>query len=323
MQPPEFWSRKPGLIAYALQPLGALYALGGRLRRARTRAHRAPVPVICVGNIVAGGAGKTPTALAIAERVAARDRVPHFLTRGYGGRIRGPHRVDPTRDSYKDVGDEPLLLAAHHPTWVGRDRVASARAAIAAGADLLIMDDGLQNPQLEQDLAFVVIDGAYGHGNGMVMPAGPLREPVMSAFARADAAVVIGDGAPFVPKGVPVLRARMSPKATGMSFSGARVAAFAGIGRPQKFFDMLRQMGAVVVDAVPFPDHYQYSSAILARLEQRAFNQTATLVTTEKDAVRFPAWFRGKAVTVPVSLGFSDPEELDQMLDDLLRIRRR
>ncbi|MEL6281599.1 MAG: tetraacyldisaccharide 4'-kinase [Pseudomonadota bacterium] len=326
MKPPRFWSnspRRPGLAAIALTPLSWIYAMMGRIRRARATPLRPRAPVICVGNIVAGGAGKTPTALAIAERAKARGRTPHFLSRGYGGKIKGPHPVDPGKDASEEVGDEPLLLAAHHPTWVGKDRKATAAAAVQAGADLLIMDDGFQNPDIEQDLAFVVIDAAFGHGNGRVIPAGPLREPIMSAFGRADAAILIGDGNPFVPRGVPVLRARLTPRFTGMSFAGLRVVAFAGIGRPEKFFDTLLAMGAQVVDAVPFPDHHKFSSAILTRLEQRAYANDATLVTTEKDAVRLPAWFRGRAVTVPVTLGFEDPEELDLMLDTLLRPTRR
>ncbi|MEO1274727.1 MAG: tetraacyldisaccharide 4'-kinase [Pseudomonadota bacterium] len=322
MQQPKFWGTAPGLTATLLGPAAALYGLGGRVRHALVNPTKADVPVICIGNLIAGGAGKTPLALAVAARLVARGIAPHFLSRGYRGSIRETHRVDPTRDTAAEVGDEPLLLAAQYPTWTGRDRAASAAAAVAAGAEALVMDDGFQNPSLVKDLSLIAIDAGFGHGNGRVIPAGPLREPLMRGFERADAAVLIGEPAPatawpFVPEGIPLLQARITPRFTGLSLTGAPVLAFAGIGRPEKFFETLRRMGARLVDTQAFPDHHTYSMVILARLEARAHSQGAMLVTTEKDAVRLPRSFQGRAIAVPVSLGFEDPDALDTLLDTL------
>ncbi|MCI4660892.1 MAG: tetraacyldisaccharide 4'-kinase [Neomegalonema sp.] len=322
MQPPRFWANPPhapGLMAHLLKPAAALFSLAGWVRQRRAQPYRAGVPVICIGNLIAGGAGKTPLAIAIAERLAKRDLRPHFISRGYGGSEKGPHRVDIARDTAERVGDEPLLLGAWHPTWVGRDRVASARRAVAEGADVLILDDGFQNPALHKDLSLLAIDGGFGHGNGCVIPAGPLREPLARGFARADAAVIIGEGEPFVPQGIPCLHARLTPQFTGISLTGAPVLAFAGIGRPEKFFDTLRSLGAHLVETVAFPDHHPYGLAILNRLEMRAQSAGAMLVTTEKDAVRFPAAFRGRAMSLPVRMGFTDPEALDALLDTLMQ----
>ena len=199
MQEPEFWSEpadQPSLYTRLLSPAGALFSMGGRVRRAFASPHRSDAPVVCVGNLVAGGAGKTPTVLAVCERLAAMGVSAQILSRGYGGSIVGPHRVDPERDTVASVGDEPLLMAKRFPVWVGADRAASAAAAEAASADVLVMDDGFQNPGLVKDLSILVIDAQYGHGNGRVIPAGPLREPLQEGFGRAHAAVMIGEPAP-------------------------------------------------------------------------------------------------------------------------------
>lgn len=325
MRAPGFWRNppeRPGLAARLLWPASLLYGAATARRLAGAKPHRPRAPVICVGNLVAGGAGKTPTALAICARLAAQGFDAHILTRGYGGAVRGPHRVDPVRDSAAEVGDEALLLAQHRPTWVGADREASAIAAVFDGAEVLVMDDGFQNPAIAKDLSILVIDAGFGHGNACVIPAGPLREPLRAGFARADAAVLIGDpppdrAPPWTPPDLPVLRARLAPLETGLSLAGRRVVAFAGIGRPEKFFETLRDMGAELISATPFPDHHRYATAMLQRLEAKAHAEDAMLVTTEKDAVRFPAWFRGRAMPIPVSLGFEDPLALDALLERL------
>ncbi|MEO1329080.1 MAG: tetraacyldisaccharide 4'-kinase [Pseudomonadota bacterium] len=325
MRAPKFWSNppsRPGLAARLLWPASLVYAAAGAARLRGGRPHRPRAPVICVGNLVAGGAGKTPTVLALCARLAAHGLDAHVLTRGYGGKVRGPHRVDPERDTAEEVGDEALLLAQRRPTWVGADREASAIAAVLDGAEILVMDDGFQNPSIVKDLSFLVVDAGVGHGNGRVIPAGPLREPLRAGFARASAAVLIGDPADdadpiWFPAGLPVLKARLSPLESGIRLSGERVVAFAGIGRPRKFFDTLRSMGAEIVSATAFPDHHRYSTAILQRLEMKAHAEDAMLVTTEKDAVRFPAWFRGRAIPIPVMLGFEDPLAVDALLDRL------
>ena len=322
MRPPEFWSappEAPGATARLLTPFSWIFVLAGRLRRATTRPYHAAAPVVCVGNLTVGGAGKTPTALAICDRLAALGATPHILSRGYGGRLKGPHRVDPAADTAADVGDEPLLMAARAPVWIGADRRKTAEAAVAAGAQVLVMDDGYQNPGLHKDLSILVVDAAAGYGNERVLPAGPLREPLEEGFARADAAILVGQRPPdrpwpWTPPNTPTLHARLSPDTGGASLRGRRVLAFAGIGRPQKFFETLRELGAELVETVGFPDHHVYNAAMLQRLEARATAADAVLATTEKDAARFPPWFQGKAVVVRVALGFADPSAVDELL---------
>ncbi|HYD65959.1 tetraacyldisaccharide 4'-kinase [Azospirillum sp.] len=324
MRTPAFWYRPPTAAALALAPLGALYGLAGRLRFATTRAERAPVPIVCVGNLVAGGAGKTPVALALAEALAARGTAVHFLTRGHGGTERGPLRVDPARHDAGQVGDEALLLASHAPTWVARDRVAGARAAAAAGAEVVVMDDGFQNPHLAKDLSLVVVDGAAGFGNGCLLPAGPLREPVARGLSRADAVVLMGEDRTGVAARVaplPVLRARVEPDADH-GLRGRRVLAFAGIGRPEKFFATLESLGAVLAGRVPFADHHPYTAAEVADLLARAEALNALPVTTAKDAVRLPADVRARVRVLPVCAVFDDAEALGALLDRLPALGR-
>lgn len=326
MRPPKFWDRPPhraGWAATALTPISFIVSAVARLRQRRTTPMKVSVPVVCVGNLVVGGAGKTPTVRAICERLSMRGLTPHILSRGYGGRLKGPHQVDPERDSAQDVGDEPLMLAQDAPVWIGADRRITAEAAIEAGADALVMDDGFQNPQLEKDLSILVIDAAVGHGNGRVIPAGPLREPLSIGFDRADCTVVIGKPAdgrayPTVPKSVPKLQAHLRPTFPEGTLAGRPVLAFAGIGRPSKFFDTLGGMGAQIVERVAFDDHHEYAPAILARLDRRAKQLGASLATTEKDAMRLPPRFRHRVIVVPVRLGFANFALLDALLDQMI-----
>jgi tetraacyldisaccharide 4'-kinase len=318
---PDFWGT-PGLLPTLLSPLGALYGLGATLRRRMATPWRAPVPVICVGNLVVGGGGKTPVAIALAEKLIAMGRTPHFLTRGYGGSTVGPLRVDPERHPAALVGDEPLLLARIAPTWVARDRAAGARNAIARGADVLVMDDGFQNGSLEQDLALIVVDAAYGFGNGKVMPAGPLREPLEAGLERADAMVVIGEDtqgtARFASRRMPVLLARIVPAEGAQELAGKRVLAFAGIARPEKFYRSLRGINCTVTDTVDFPDHYTFSEAELDELLEDAREDNAIPVTTEKDFVRLPPERRGEFHALPIGLRWTEPAELDALLAEAL-----
>jgi tetraacyldisaccharide 4'-kinase len=285
------------------------------------------VPVVCIGNLVAGGAGKTPTAIAVIEALVARGIAVHALTRGYGGSTRGPHRVDPVRDTAGQVGDEPLLLAAFAPTWVARDRVAGARAAVDAGAQMLVMDDGFQNPGLAKTLSLLVVDAGQGFGNGHCIPAGPLREPVAAGLARADAVVLIGSAddaratmARWPALGtLPLLCGEIAPLATGLPLADSAVVAFAGIGRPEKFFATLRACGAHLVAAHPFPDHAPYAPKALRRLVAEARARDAMLVTTEKDAVRLPPALRHEVMALPVRLRLAQPDALDRLLDGLAR----
>ncbi|TFL18425.1 tetraacyldisaccharide 4'-kinase [Jannaschia formosa] len=317
MRAPGFWSRPPGLLSAALAPLGALYASATARRVARPGA-RVGVPVICVGNLSAGGTGKTPTVIALVERLTARGVAAQIVSRGYGGSEEGPLRVDPTRHDAAQVGDEPLLLSAFAPVWVAKDRLAGARAAAEAGADVILLDDGFQNPALVKDLSLVVVDAGAGFGNGRVIPAGPLREPVAAGLARADFTLSIGSDAQqaklSLPKPPPRLRGRLEPLQTGMPWAGVPVFAFAGIGRPEKFFDTLRGLGVDLKGTEALSDHQPLTPALLHRLGERAARLSAQPVTTEKDAVRLPPALRGRVMTLPVRLRLEDWAPLDAAL---------
>lgn len=318
MKAPAFWHRPNSTAASLLAPVGLLYDAASRLKRATRDSKKAAAPVICVGNLVAGGAGKTPVALAIAE--VFRDRRIAFLTRGYGGREAGPVQVDMRIHSARDVGDEALLLARTATTWVARNRPAGADAATNAGADLLIMDDGFQNPALTKDISLIVVDGATGFGNGRVMPAGPLRETVTRGLSRADAVIIVGDDHANVEASiggqVPVFRARLKP--TSDHLTGRRVVAFAGIGRPQKFFETLLEMGCKIVARHEFGDHQPYKPDQIMRLCEEAAALDATPVTTEKDLVRLPPEARAMVEALPVALVWDDPDAITALLKDRL-----
>lgn len=324
MRPPEFWTRDDGR-ARLLEPLGRAYGLAGRWRRRLTRPFRAPVPVVCVGNLTVGGSGKTPTVLAIAKRLLERGVRVHVLTRGYGGRVRGPLMVDPAQHDARGVGDEALLLAEVAPTWVARERRAGALAAAQAGAELILMDDGFQNPTIRQDVGLLVIDGEAAFGNGRVLPAGPLREPVADGLARASAAVIVGpdphDLDQALPEALPRLRAEIRPAANAGRWSGLQVVAFAGIGRPEKFFQTLAALGADVVVRRTFPDHHAYRREELEALMRLSKEHGATLITTAKDWVRLPDALRPRVSVLPVELVWQDPEALDRVLVPALRSR--
>jgi tetraacyldisaccharide 4'-kinase len=304
--------------------LGAAYAAAACARQVLARPTRVERPVICVGNINVGGAGKTPIVLALAKALGARGVKPHLLTRGYGGSEAGPLRVDPSRHGFAQVGDEALLLADAAPTWVSHDRVQGARAAIAADADLIIMDDGLQNPGLAKDVSLVAVDGEYGFGNGQVLPAGPLREPLSAGLARVQAAVLIGEdrhglGAELARR-VPVIEARLEPEpAARAAFAGKRVVAFAGIGRPEKFFATLEGLGAILVDRVPFADHHAFRPEEIERLRADAARENAVLVTTAKDAARLPRAMRDRVEILRVDLVWRDLAKLEALLVPILR----
>lgn len=318
MRAPEFWRHSGGAMPALLSPLGLLYGTAARLREAAATPWRAPVPIVCVGNLTVGGAGKTPTALALGAILRSWKLRVMFLTRGYGGRLRGPVEVDPARHGARDVGDEPLLLAARAPTWVARDRKDGARAAIADGADVVIMDDGLQNPALRKDLRLVVVDGGAGFGNERVLPAGPLREPLARGLARASAFVLIGDDerglAPRLARHAPVLRVRLVPDARARALAGVAVHAFAGIARPEKFFATLAALGARVAGTHAFADHHPYSEAELALLADAAARAGAILVTTAKDFVRVPERRRAAVTPVGVDLVFDEPKSIESLL---------
>lgn len=329
MRAPEFW-RTDGALSRALLPVGFALGAMARLRWSLVKPWRASVPVVVVGNLVAGGAGKTPIAISLAIELGRRGRRVHCLTRGYGGRLAGPVRVDPARHTAADVGDEALLLAQHAPCWVAADRPLGARMATGEGADILVLDDGFQNPALAADLSLVVVDGAYGFGNGRVMPAGPLREPIADGLARAGAVVLMGqDEAGVLPvieaerPSLPVLRARLLPGPEGDGFAGRRVLAFAGIGRPEKFFRMLADLRADLVGRESFADHHRYTPDEIMRLVERASQLRASTVTTAKDAQRLPPEARAMVEVLTVGVGWKDPVSLDRVLTPILGGRER
>lgn len=318
MRAPEFW-RRDGLVPSFLAPLAWGFDAAGRARRSMVRPSQAPLPIVCVGNLVAGGAGKTPVAMAIGARLRQLGRRVHFLTRGYGGHARGPLRVDTERHDTGDVGDEALLLAHVAPTWVSRDRPAGARAAAEANAEVVVMDDGHQNPALAKDLSIVVVDSAYGFGNGRIIPAGPLREAVRAGLARADAVVLVGPGdsgfdGRLDGSGAVVLHATLEPTPDSMGLAGKPVVAFAGIGLPDKVFATLAAMGCKLLGRHGFPDHHRYTADEIMSLVEEATARNATLVTTEKDYVRLPAEARPMVEVLSVRVAWTEPETLDDML---------
>lgn len=318
MRPPDFWSRspqRPGLVARLLWPLGALYGAIVRARLKRPPQWRAPVPVICVGNLTLGGAGKTPVAMAILDRLIAMRAAPTALSRGYGGSLNGPISVEPDHLA-SEVGDEPLLLARHAPTVIAKDRAAGARACISAGARVIVMDDGFQNPAIAKDLSIAVVDSESGFGNGRVFPAGPLRESAKDGLKRADAVILMGRG-PFDPGHPRTLRASLrAPLAA--AFDGRRVVAFAGIGRPEKFFETLERAGAEIVAVFAYPDHHPYDDDDLQRMRALAKARGAALATTEKDFIRLSPRRRVGILTLPVEARFEDERALDDLLTSVL-----
>jgi tetraacyldisaccharide 4'-kinase len=319
-QAPDFWAR-PGLLSDLLSPLAWGHAGLSAARRALTRAKHVGVPVLCVGNLVAGGAGKTPVVLSLAQMLSGAGHRPQILSRGYGGSLAGPKRVDPALHSAAEVGDEPLLLARAAPTWIGRDRVATAAAAIAQGAELLLLDDGFQNPLLHQDLALVVVDGEYGVGNGRVIPAGPLREPARVGLARAQAVVLMGAGKnDLALAGTKTLKAKLVTRDAD-PLKGKRLVAFAGIGRPQKFFATLKELGAVLVAERGFPDHHRYHEAELDQLAREAANQDATLITTEKDWVRLDPRWRMRVAALKIEVQWEDRAAVLALLATVVKAR--
>jgi tetraacyldisaccharide 4'-kinase len=323
MRAPGFWWKPGHPAAWLLSPIGAIYGAVTGARMRRTGAGAA-VPVICVGNLVAGGAGKTPVALALAVRLRSLGRAPVFLTRGYGGRITAPTLVDLASQDAAETGDEPQLLAMSAPTVVSPRRQAGAALAATLG-DVIVMDDGLQNPGLAKTLALAVVDGETGIGNGFCIPAGPLRAPLAAQWPHVDAVIVLGSGAAgdataeaAARAGIPALRARLVPTADAAGLAGRRVLAFAGIGRPEKFFATLRDLGADVAARLAFGDHAPYDAGTLRVLREQARTQDLALVTTAKDMARLRAGTPGDSLAdvtvVAVEAKFSDEPALDALL---------
>ena len=333
MREPGFWYRPRSPKSLLLSPLGALYG-AITARRMLRQGFDAGIPVICVGNYHVGGAGKTPTVLALSRLLRELGETPVVLSRGYGGRLHGPVMVDRDRHTAADIGDEPLMMVRDVPVAVARDRLDGIALAKSQGATVILMDDGFQNPHLLKDTSLIVIDSERGLGNGKVFPAGPLRAPLKTQLARTDALVLIGDGraandvaSELAKRNKPELRARLKPDAASLAqLSGKQVFAFAGIGDPERFFRTLRTSGIAVARTRPFPDHHMFSDNEIAALGAEASREQLTLVTTEKDLARL----RGRAgvpdgiVPFAVQLEFNEPAKLRQLISDhLYKARER
>ena len=329
MRAPGFWWRPPGVLARLLAPIGWLYG-AITLRRMRRQGSDPGIPVICVGNFIAGGAGKTPTAIALAGLLAQRGETPFVLMRGYGGALRGPVEVHAAHHAAHAVGDEPLLMARHARTIVARDRAAGAALARALGASVIVMDDGLQNPALAKRLRLAVVDGASGTGNGYCLPAGPLRAPLDGQLAEVHAVLVIGGGSlgealadVARAQGVVVLQARLEPSQEAVSrLQGQAVLAVSGIGRPEKFAATLREAGARIVAERAFGDHHAYTQRDVTALVEEAQLYDCPVATTEKDMVKLePLWpheERHRLLPVPVSLVFAELGQVEAMVSAAL-----
>jgi len=330
MREPGFWHGPASLNSHLLRPLGALYGAIAA-RRLQRRGLHAGIPVLCVGNYHVGGAGKTPTVLALSKLLRDLGETPVVLSRGYGGKLRGPVRVDPARHAASDVGDEPMMLAGQLPVVVSRSRAEGIPLVRAQGATVIVMDDGFQSPAVVKDASLIVIDGGRGLGNGQVFPAGPLRAPLQPQLARTDALIIVGNGAAaasvaaeIAAQGKPVLRAHLKPDAAQVtSLSGKRVLAFAGIGDPARFFNTLRANGVDVVRERAFADHHPYSQSEIENLIDQAKRDALTPVTTEKDLARLrqggslPDWAQ-PVVPFAVTLEFDDAARLRKFVADRL-----
>ena len=317
MKAPKFWYAPDSIKARLMTPLAYAFQAGALIRRVLARPYRASIPVICVGNVVAGGSGKTPTALALAALLQKHGQKPVFVTRGYGGAQKGPLRVDDAHHGPIDVGDEALLLSRQAPVWIGRNRVKAIREA-EKFASHIIMDDGLQNPHIKPHLSLLVIDGAVGFGNGQMIPAGPLREPLSQALDRVAALLVVGDEK-IDGHGKPLFRARLTPVIPDMFPRDASFLAFAGIGRPEKFYALCRKAGLKIAATKDFADHHSFSLKELEALDQKARSLGARLLTTEKDFVRLPPHFRKRVTTFPIQLEFADAEAVTKLLAAISR----
>lgn len=327
LRAPEFWNYKDGRLAAPfirtlLSPLGWLYGYMTARRIKTTSPLDVGIPVICVGNLTVGGTGKTPVTAHILSILLSNKIKACGLSRGYGGSKRGPVRVN-SKHTAAQVGDEPLLLARSAPIWVAVGRDDGARAAMSSGAQVIVMDDGHQNPVVEKTLSLIVVDAEIGFGNEHVVPAGPLREPIAKGLARADAIVLMKPTPDYETDDdllesfgeLPVLEAYLAPRAP---LQKGRLFAFAGIGRPNKFFDALRRTGAELVDAIGYADHHAYSESDLNSLQALAREYKAQLITTEKDFVRLPAAFKQYVAVWPVAAVFQNEIELDRLLTPII-----
>ncbi len=313
MKTPIYWKKK-NIYSYLLSPLGLLYQYATLLNMTIKKPQKVNKPVICIGNLTAGGTGKTPVAISFANILQELDKKPFFVSRGYGGKLHNIV-VDKNIHTPQDVGDEPLLLARQAPVVVNPNRFEGAKLAIKNGADIIVMDDGFQNPTLKKDLSFLVFDGEFGYGNGMCIPAGPLRESLASGLKRAQAIIIIGEDKHNLAnkfKDFPIFKGHIKPQIP--TPEKEPIIAFAGIGRPEKFYNSLRLCGFKIYQTINFADHHQYKRDELLVLIEKAKKNKCMLYTTSKDFVKIPSDIRGYFKVLEITIQWEDEEKLRHFL---------
>ena len=318
IRPPKFWFFEPerhNLWSSVFYPISKIWEFETNRRIKNGKSEAMPIPVICVGNLTVGGSGKTPTIIALAKLFKKNGYKPQVISRGYGGSIKGPHLVDQINDTSKEVGDEPLLISKSCPVWVSKNKKDGILAAAKNKADLVLLDDGFQNSSIKKDLSILVIDSKIGFGNAKVLPAGPLREPIIKGVKRADFLLLIGEEKKYASffdlqkkplfYGKIVAKVKSSPNLKNKS-----IIAFSGIAHPSKFFDTLEELGANILVRESFPDHYNYKESTIRRLKNEAIKRESILITTEKDFVRIPKYLRENILALCVELIIANEKPL-------------
>ena len=325
---PNFWHKKESLLSKSLFPISQIWKICAYLKYKFSHSRTMQIPVIKVGNVVAGGAGKTPTAISIAKRLINLKMNVNLISKGYKGSIRTTTRVDNLLHKFNEVGDEALLLSKTAPTWIGKDRISSIKAALNEGAEIVILDDGLQDHGIKGDLNILVFNGSQGIGNGHIMPAGPLREPLSWALKNTHLAIIIEKDKngikEILPNNLPILEAKiLIDSSVQKKLHNKSVLAFCGIGYPQKFYDFLKQMGCHISSWKPFPDHYIYSEKNIQNLINESINLDALLVTTQKDYIKIAKKYQNKIFSFPIDMKFSDYATLDSMLYSIINVKSK
>jgi tetraacyldisaccharide 4'-kinase len=318
MKAPQFWYEPNTWKAKFLYPLGYFYNLLTLLRGKLAKPQSYSCLTICIGNLNVGGTGKTPTTIALAQHFLKKGLQVHVVSRGYKGKFQGTFLVDPQKHKSDEVGDEPLLMSEFTSVWVSNKRKNGIAAAENAGAQIVLLDDGFQDPSFHKDFSLIVVDGEKGFGNKKCMPAGPLRENIVQGFKRADALVIVGQRIykfDTFPTHLKIIHSKLKPIETGMNWKEGKYLAFAGIADPSKFFKTLRSLGANLIDCVALSDHQKLDGQVLKRLERKANSAHAQLVTTEKDAVRLSNTYRKKVLSLPVRIEFDDKNELENLFN--------
>lgn len=321
---PNFWNTRDSKWVKALLPISKLYGAVSSFKVNKVSPEKAAIPVVCIGNVVLGGAGKTPTVDLVCEIFHKYNLTPHILTGGYGGYLKNVIRVDPAHHSYLQVGDEALLSAEVAPTWVGRNRINSAKAATLAGADVLVMDDGFQNNSIFKDFKILVVDSGQSFGNEFLFPAGPLRESVEGGIKKSDIVLIIGEKNEYIEnrvkavnKDIPLFYAKIQPQDNINIAPKSKVIGFCGIGYPAKFKKTLKELEVDLLDFIAFSDHHPYTITEIQKLIKSAQRTGARLVTTRKDFIKIPEVFRGQLTVIDIKLSFTGESFEAIMLEKL------